>query len=128
MELSSLDNIRWSVEDALKFVQREVKRGNKYNGIILDPPAYGRGPNGEKWVLENLIGELMEACSKIVDQDFFIVLNMYSMGHSPYVLESLMKAYFPKVNSYECGDMYVTDGFGKKLPLGTVYRGGSRDL
>ena len=53
--LSGLENIRWTVEDALKFVKREVKRGRKYNGIILDPPAYGHGPNGEKWKLEDNI-------------------------------------------------------------------------
>ncbi len=52
MEASGLADIRWVIEDALKFVKREVKRGKKYNGIILDPPAYGRGPDGEKWVLE----------------------------------------------------------------------------
>ncbi|HEY6162605.1 MAG TPA: class I SAM-dependent methyltransferase, partial [Bacteroidia bacterium] len=57
MELSSLTDIRWVVEDALKFVKREQKRGNKYNGIILDPPAYGHGPSGEKWKLEDNINE-----------------------------------------------------------------------
>ena len=56
MEASGLDRVRWIVEDALKFVQREVRRGNRYDGIILDPPAYGRGPNGEKWILEDNIG------------------------------------------------------------------------
>ena len=59
MEASGLDGVRWIVEDALKFVQREVRRGKKYNGIILDPPAYGRGANGEKWVLEENINELI---------------------------------------------------------------------
>ena len=57
MEQSGLEGVRWIVEDALKFVQREVRRGNRYNGIILDPPAYGRGANGEKWILEDNIGD-----------------------------------------------------------------------
>ena len=66
MESSSLDSIRWIVEDALKFVQREVRRGNRYNGIILDPPAYGRGANGEKWVLEENITQMLECCAELL--------------------------------------------------------------
>jgi 23S rRNA (cytosine1962-C5)-methyltransferase len=66
MELSGLSGIRWVVEDALQFVRREVRRGNRYHGIILDPPAYGRGPDGEKWVLEESINELMALCSRIL--------------------------------------------------------------
>ena len=60
MEASNLSDIRWVIEDALKFVKREVKRGKKYNGIILDPPAYGRGPDGEKWILEEGLNELIK--------------------------------------------------------------------
>ena len=59
-ELSGLKDIRWVVEDALKFVKREIKRGNKYNGIILDPPAYGHGPKGERWKLENHLTEMVK--------------------------------------------------------------------
>lgn len=66
MEQSGLEGVRWIVEDALKFVQREVRRGNRYNGIILDPPAYGRGANGEKWILEDNIGEMLECCRPVV--------------------------------------------------------------
>ena len=65
MEQSGLEGVRWIVEDALKFVQREVRRGNRYNGIILDPPAYGRGANGEKWILEDNIGEMLECCARL---------------------------------------------------------------
>jgi 23S rRNA (cytosine1962-C5)-methyltransferase len=67
MELSKLDNIRWVVEDALKFVKREVKRGNKYHGIILDPPAYGHGPDGEKWKLEDNINEMMKLVLQLLE-------------------------------------------------------------
>ncbi len=69
MELSGLDNIRWVVEDAMKFVKREVRRGKKYNGIILDPPAYGRGPDGEKWLLEEQINELLGLCSLLLEKE-----------------------------------------------------------
>ena len=67
MDASDLHDIRWIVEDALKFCRREVKRGKKYNGIILDPPAYGRGPDGEKWILEENIAEIMSLCSQLLE-------------------------------------------------------------
>lgn len=83
MELSGLDGIRWIVEDALKFVRREVRRGSRYNGIILDPPAYGRGANGEKWILEENICEMLACCAQLLEpQGAFLVLNLYSMGLS----------------------------------------------
>ena len=79
MEQSGLEGVRWIVEDALKFVQREVRRGNRYNGIILDPPAYGRGANGEKWILEDNIGEMLECCARLLEpRGAFLVLNLYS--------------------------------------------------
>lgn len=71
MELSGLDNIRWVVEDALKFVNREVRRGNQYNGIILDPPAYGRGPDGEKWLLEENLNEILRLCALLLKKENF---------------------------------------------------------
>ena len=83
MESSGLDGVRWIVEDAMKFVHREIRRGNRYDGIILDPPAYGRGANGEKWVLEENIVEMLECCAELLDpQHGFLVLNLYSMGLS----------------------------------------------
>ena len=70
--------MRWIVEDALKFVQREVRRGNRYAGIVLDPPAYGRGANGEKWVLEEGICEMLEHCARLLEtRGAFLVLNLY---------------------------------------------------
>ena len=123
MELSQLTDIRWIVEDALKFVQREVKRGKKYQGIILDPPAYGRGPNGEKWVLEEGINELMKSCLALLDekQHFFIV-NLYSMGFSALIVESLVNKIYGKAENQEMGELYLKDSFDKKLPLGVFYR------
>ncbi len=123
MEQSNLSGIRWVVEDALKFVRREVKRGHYYDGIILDPPAYGRGPDGEKWVLEQNIGEMLDCCSQLLDkQGGFAVLNLYSMGLSAMLARSAMCQLFPKASSEQFGELYFTDRFEKSLPLGVYYR------
>lgn len=79
MEASGLDGIRWTVEDALKFAEREVKRGRKYRGIILDPPAFGNGPKGEKWVLAEQLDALMGAVFSLLENDrAFLILNTYA--------------------------------------------------
>jgi 23S rRNA (cytosine1962-C5)-methyltransferase len=123
MQLSELNNIRWVVEDAFKFVQREVRRGAKYNGIILDPPSYGRGPNGEKWILEDKINELTQLCNQLlVPDNGFLVFNLYSMGFSAMVIESLVKCHFPKNSNTSIGELYLPDRAGRKLPLGTFLR------
>ena len=123
MEQSGLNGIRWVVEDALKFVRREVKRGHYYDGIILDPPAYGRGPDGEKWVLEENIGEMLDCCSQLLDKaGGFAVLNLYSMGLSAMLARSAMCQLFPKASSEQFGELYFTDRFEKSLPLGVYYR------
>lgn len=122
MEYSNLDNIRWVVEDALKFVKREEKRGNKYNGIILDPPAYGHGPNGEKWKLESNIGEMMSAVFNILDKDnHFLVLNAYSLGLSSVVLENLLLN--KSKSTLNTGELFLQSTKGThKLPLGVFGR------
>jgi 23S rRNA (cytosine1962-C5)-methyltransferase len=118
-ELSGLSQIRWMVEDALKFVKREIKRGKKYNGIILDPPAYGHGPNGEKWKLEDNIYEMMQDVIQLLDSDeHFLVLNTYSLGFSSVIIENLIKGVFPKVQNLEIGELYLQATAGPKLPLG----------
>jgi 23S rRNA (cytosine1962-C5)-methyltransferase len=123
MEASGLDGIRRVCEDALKFVKREARRGNHYQGIILDPPAYGRGPEGEKWILEDNIAELMEACAKLSDVNgFFCVLNLYSMGFSSLIAENLAKDYFPFASQMEYGELFLPDDSGKKLPLSVFCR------
>jgi len=122
MELSKLDNIRWIVEDALKYVKREVKRGNKYNGIILDPPAFGHGPDGEKWKLEDNINEMMKGVLQLLDdKQHFLVLNAYSLGFSSLILENLVQQNF-KPQNLEVGELYLNDKFDKKLPLGAFAR------
>jgi len=124
MEASGLDHIRWICEDALKFVKREVRRGNRYHGILLDPPAYGRGPEGEKWILEDQIAELMQTCSQLIDeQQSFCVLNLYSMGFSHLVADNLLKDYFPAYSQTESGELFSSDTSGRKLPLSVFARG-----
>lgn len=123
MEASSLDNIRWMLEDALQYVRREAKRGKRYQGIIMDPPAYGRGPKGEKWILEEGIAPLMEACSQILDPEHgFLILNLYSMGFSHWVADNLIRCYFPKAQALENGDLSFVDAAGRRLPLSVYAR------
>lgn len=123
MEISQLSDIRWVVEDALKFVKREVKRGKKYNGIILDPPAYGRGPDGEKWILEEGINELIKSCLQLIDEkNFFFILNLYSMGFSAVIAETIIKQNCPIITNAEMGELVLQDSFQKRLPLGVFYR------
>ena len=122
MMASDLDNIRWVVEDALQFVRREAKRGNRYDGIILDPPAYGRGPYGEKWVLEDSIDEMISHCSRLLEPHGFLVLSLYSMGLSALIAESLVKTHFGDIADLQSGEFYFPDRAGRKLPLGTYLR------
>ncbi len=119
MELSGLKDIRWVVEDALKFVKREVKRGKTYNGIILDPPAYGHGPNGEKWKLEDSLNEMMHDVVKLLDpEEHFLILNTYSLGFSSVIVQNLIQSAYPKVQNLEIGELYLQATAGSKLPLG----------
>lgn len=122
MELSDLDNIRWTVEDAFKFVKREVKRGRKYNGIILDPPAYGHGPKGEKWKLEDQINEMVANVVQLLDpEEHFLIMNTYSLGFSSLIVEDLIQTTFPTPN-LEIGELYLNSSTDLKLPLGVFGR------
>ncbi len=116
--LNQLSTIRWIIDDATKFVKREIRRHRKYHGIILDPPAFGHGPNGEDWKLERDINEMIKLLTQLKHQDkFFLVLNVYSLGLSALVLENLINIHFPD-STYQFGELFVPDRFGKKLPLG----------
>ncbi|SEM63916.1 23S rRNA (cytosine1962-C5)-methyltransferase [bacterium A37T11] len=118
-ELSGLNDVRWVVEDALKFVKRELKRGNRYQGIILDPPAYGHGPKGEKWKLEDHIAEMMGDVVQLLDpKEHFLILNTYSLGFSSVIVENLIRGAFPGVQNLETGELYLQAKAGSKLPLG----------
>lgn len=122
MELSGLKDIRWVVEDALTFVKREVKRGKKYNGIILDPPAYGQGANGERWKLEENINEMLVNVLKLLEEEeSFMILNTYSLGFSSLIIENLLKAPLSK-GDFKTGELYLPSTTDFKLPLGVFGR------
>ena len=92
-KLSELDekSVRWIIDDALKFVQREERRGNRYQGILMDPPSYGRGPGGEVWRLENELFGLVQACEKVLADDaLFMLINSYTTGLQPAVLNNML--------------------------------------
>jgi 23S rRNA (cytosine1962-C5)-methyltransferase len=120
MKKSDLDNIRWVVDDALKFVKKEMRRGNFYEGIILDPPAFGHGPNGEKWKLEDNIAEMMDSVLQILNpKEHLLILNAYSLGFSALVPENLLKLYAEKNKSaLKIGELYLPARSGVRLPLG----------
>ena len=125
-QLSGLGDkpIRWIVDDCIKFVQREIRRGNKYDGIIMDPPSYGRGPNGEVWKLEDNIFQLLQLCSQILSDDpLFVAVNSYTTGVSPsvmeYMLDVLMRdRYKGKVSAQEIG--LKVESTGMALPCGST--------
>ncbi len=124
MEASGLEGIRWLVEDAFKFVKREARRGNRYQGIILDPPAYGHGPKGEKWKLEDMVNELTLEVANILDPDKgFLVFNSYSLGFSALVLENLVQTHMPiKGKTVESGELFLPERSGRRLPAGVFAR------
>ena len=122
MEHSGLDGIRWVVEDAMKFARREARRGNRYDGIILDPPAYGHGPDGEKWKLDECLFEMLRSVGEILaPQDAFLVLNLYSNGYSALPGETVLRQAM-RVGTVESGELALNDKFGKALPLSIVVR------
>lgn len=116
--------VRWLVDDCLKFVKREIRRGNTYDAIIMDPPSYGRGPNGEVWKLEQQLAELLEETGKLLsDNAVFFFLNSYTGGLSPTILNYMVSRYVVKgrggnVSTDEIG-LYITDK-GISLPAGNT--------
>jgi len=122
MQLNHLTDIRWVYEDAVKFVKREVKRGNRYNGIIMDPPPYGRGPDGEKWMLQNKLNELISLSRQLLeDKDSFFILSMYAVGLSAIVGLNVVTAHF-EISNPEYGEFFLPSKNGKNLPMGTFLR------
>ena len=122
MRLNNLTDIRWVYEDAFKFVRREVKRGNKYNGIIMDPPPYGRGPEGEKWTLQEQLNELIGMSSELLEkQNSFFILSMYAVGLSPLVGLNVAKSHF-NITDPQCGEFFLKSKNNRDLPMGTFLR------
>ena len=114
--------VRWIVDDCVKFVQREIRRGNKYDIIIMDPPSYGRGPGGEIWKLENEVYSFVELCSQVLsDNPIMVLINSYTTGLSPavmqYILGALIKPKFGGVAESDEIGLPVTQT-GMILPCG----------
>ena len=114
--------VRWIVDDCVKFVQREIRRGNKYDIIIMDPPSYGRGPGGEIWKLENKVYSFVELCSQVLsDNPIMVLINSYTTGLSPavmqYILGALIKPKFGGVAESDEIGLPVTQT-GMILPCG----------
>ena len=112
--------IRYIVDDCLKFVQREIRRGNKYDAIIMDPPSYGRGPSGEMWKIENDLFNFVTLCTQVlVDNPLFVLINSYTTGLQPMVLKNIltltMKNFKGKADAYEVG---IKTQEGIALPCG----------
>ena len=120
MQKSGLDNIRWMIDDALKFVKKEIRRESNYQGIILDPPAFGHGPNGEKWQLEDNIAEMMDSVLQLLDpKEHLLILNAYSLGFSALVPQNLLQTYAEKNQStLSIGELFLPATSGINLPLG----------
>ena len=118
--------IRWLVDDCGKFVEREIRRGNKYDAIIMDPPSYGRGPKGEIWKIEDSIYPFLDLTSQVLSDDpLFVLLNSYTTGLQPAVLNYMMSTVFAKrfgghVEADEVG-LPVTQS-GLVLPCGAAGR------
>lgn len=122
MQLNELSDIRWVYEDALKFVRREVKRGNKYNGIIMDPPPYGRGPDGEKWNLQEQLDEFIRLGSQLLEKEnCFFILSMYAVGLSSVVGLNVVKTYLD-ADKIEHGEFFLQSSNNRDLPMGTFLR------
>lgn len=117
--------IRWIVDDCVKFVEREIRRGNHYDGIIMDPPSYGRGPKGEIWKIEEAIYPLIQLCSQLLsDNPLFFLVNSYTTGLAPailtYMLSTELKRFNGTVDSQEVGLPVSSNGL--VLPCGASGR------
>lgn len=102
--------IRWLVDDCVKFVKREIRRGNRYDGIVMDPPSYGRGPDGEVWKIEEQIYELLTLCEQLLsDEPLFFLLNSYTAGLSPSVMKYLVSSVIAdkRGGSVECDEIGI---------------------
>jgi 23S rRNA (cytosine1962-C5)-methyltransferase len=120
-DLSSLHDIKWVHEDALKFAEREIKRGNKYDGIIMDPPAWGLGAKGEKWKLEDKLEVLLKSAKALLNKDGFLILNTYSPTINLQDVKRLSNIHFPNVKK-ELKELWMKTSTGKDLYYGVLLR------
>lgn len=116
--------IRWLVDDAVKYVEREVRREHTYHGIILDPPSFGRGPKGEVFKIEHDLVPLLEACRTLLAKDaLFLLYSCHTPGFTPLTLENqLLDVVASRDGSLESGEMMLTTPSGRSLPSGTYAR------
>lgn len=124
-ELSGLSArpIRWIVDDALAFSEREVRRGRTYAGIVLDPPSYGHGPAASPWRLDDDLPRLLAGCARLIEPDGFALLTAHTPGFDAGRLEHLVRASLGATQSHvECGDLGVTTPDGRVLELGAFAR------
>jgi len=109
-------HIRWITDDAYKFVVREGKRGSKYDGVIMDPPRFGRGPKGEVWKLEHDLPKLLSAVKKIMTQEpAFFLVNAYTADISPTALENAIRCILPEKGTIESGELALRESYAKRL-------------
>ncbi len=121
VRLSGLDNsgMRYIIDDCFKFCQREIRRGKKYDAIILDPPSFGRGPNGEKWKIEEGISELCELVASLLsDNPLFVCLNSYTTGLQPTVMANILKLALPLSAVIDADEIGLATDEGLILPQG----------
>ena len=120
LRLSGMEEgIRYIIDDCFKFCEREKKRGRKYDAIILDPPSFGRGPNGEKWKIEEGISELCELVSDLLsDNPLFVCLNSYTTGLQPTVMANILKLTLPITAKIEADEIGIATDEGLVLPQG----------
>lgn len=98
--------IRFIIDDVIKFVQREIRRGNKYDAIVMDPPSYGRGANGEVWNIEESLYTLVELCTKVLsDKPLFFIINSYTTGLAPTILANILNLTIKKDGKISCGEI-----------------------
>ena len=118
-KLNNIDNIRFIQDDCKKFVEREIRRGNKYDAIIMDPPSFGRGPKGETWKIEDDIFEFVKLCAKLLSDDkLFVLINSYTTGLQPTVMANILNSTISggETECYEVG--LPTQEEGIILPCG----------
>lgn len=118
-KLNNIDNIRYILDDCVKFVEREIRRGNKYDAIIMDPPSFGRGPKGETWKIEENIYDFVSLCSQVLsEKPLFVLINSYTTGLQPTVMANILNSTIKggKTDCYEVG--LPTEEEGIILPCG----------
>ena len=119
--LSGIESgIRYIVDDCIKFVRREIRRGNKYDAVIMDPPSYGRGPGGELWKIENELYPFVELCGELLsDNALFFLINSYTTGLQPTVLHNILKLCLKgRSGIYDAYEVGLPTEEGIALPCG----------